>query len=208
MQILFGGTFDPVHNGHVAMIDALSSAFPEASVHVIPNRLPPHRQTVASSRHRLAMLQQVFGAHSQVQVNCIEMERAGPSYSVDTLAAFRQEIGPHEPLILALGADAAAGLGRWHRPEAIAGLAHVCVLDRAGVTADLPSVMGALVETDDAHQLETTPSGYVFRLKTPVVLVSSTAVREKLRLGATQLPVPDVIADYIHTHRLYRNLND
>lgn len=208
MQILFGGTFDPVHNGHVVMIEALSSAFPLATVHVIPNRLPPHRQTVASSLHRLVMLDMVLADYPRVKVSRIEMDRDGASYSVDTLAEIRAQYGDCESLVLALGADAAAGLGRWHQPERIPGLSHVCVLDRAGVTAQLPSTMAALCEAQSTEELENTPFGCLFRLKTPLMLVSSTAVREKLLRGETQLPIPDVISEYIHTQRLYRTLND
>lgn len=208
MQILFGGTFDPVHNGHVVMIEALSSAFPTATVHVIPNRLPPHRQTVASSQHRLTMLNMVLADYPRVKVSRIEMDREGPSYSVDTLAEIRAQYGVCESIVLALGADAAAGLGRWHQPERIPSLAHVCVLDRAGVTAQMPDTMAALCDAQSPEQLDNRPFGCLFRLKTPMMWVSSTAVREKLLCGERQLPIPDVISEYIHTQRLYRTLND
>ena len=208
MQILFGGTFDPVHSGHVAMIEALSAAFPEATVHVIPNRLPPHRQSVASSTDRLKMLEMVLARFPSVVVNRIELDRDGPSYTRDTLLLFRDQFGAQESLVLALGADAAAGLSRWHHPEEIATLAHVCVLDREGHSAILPPVMDALKEIDRADMLQNVPFGHLLRLKTPVIRVSSTAVREKLMRGETDLPVPDEISEYIHTQRLYRTPND
>ncbi len=204
MHILFGGTFDPVHDGHLAMIDGLINAFPDALVHVIPNRHPPHRMTEASSEHRLAMLEAVLGKYSKVILDQVELDLQGPSYSVKTLEFFRSIHGENEPLVLGLGADAAEGFGEWHQPQQVLELAHVCVLDRAGQTAQLPNVMGALIETGDLGMLAQFPSGYLVRLKTPIFSVSSTEVRKRIREGNPELLVPEKIKHYISKHSLYR----
>ncbi len=208
MQILFGGTFDPVHNGHVAMMDALSAAFPHALVHVIPNRLPPHRQTVADSGHRLAMLDLLLSGYERITVDRIEMERDGPSYTVDTLRAFRAEYGPDEPLVLSMGADAARGLARWHQPERIAELAHVCILDRDGQTAETPEVLASMRPVNSINALADSAFGCLCRLQTPAVPTSSTEVRGLIAEGVETLPVPKEIHDYISNHNLYRTVND
>ena len=106
VQVLFGGTFDPVHNGHVAMAISLSVAFPDATIRVIPNRQPPHRTSRVSSAHRLAMLKLAMDEISGVTVDLIELGRDGPSYTVDTLRSLRAIYGEQESIVLALGADA------------------------------------------------------------------------------------------------------
>ena len=204
MQILFGGTFDPVHNGHLAMIDGLSNAFPDALVHVIPNRSPPHRTSEVASGHRLAMLAIVLEKYSKVILDQVELNLQGPSYSIRTLEFFRSIYGESEPLVLSLGADVAEGFGEWHQPQRVLELVHVCVLDRAGQTGKLPNVMDALRETEDLGALDQFPSGYLIRLKTPIVPVSSTEVRKRIREGNPELPIPGKIKHYISKHRLYR----
>ena len=100
MQVLFGGTFDPVHNGHVAMAMSLRDAFPDATIRVIPNRQPPHRSSRVSSAHRLAMLKLAMDEISGVTVDPIELGRDGPSYTVDTLCSLRAIYSEQEPIVL------------------------------------------------------------------------------------------------------------
>ena len=205
MHVLFGGTFDPFHNGHAAMIDALRAAFPHAQVSVIPNRLPPHRQASASAQHRLHMLSLGLPDRHQIEISRIEIDRAGPSYSVLTLEDYRHIVGHREPLVLCMGADAAEKLDQWHDATRIPTLAHVCVLDRDGESALVPGFSGQLIETDDASALDQQPCGLAFRLQTPEVPVSSTQVRAMIRTGVERLPVPEPIAHYIQTHALYQD---
>jgi nicotinate-nucleotide adenylyltransferase len=93
VQVLFGGTFDPVHNGHVAMVMSMRVAFPNAMIRVIPNHQPPHRSSRVSSMHRLAMLKLAMDEISGVTVDPIELGRDGPSYTVDTLCLLRAIYG-------------------------------------------------------------------------------------------------------------------
>lgn len=205
MQVLFGGTFDPFHNGHAAMLHALCATFPQAQISVIPNRLPPHRQVSASAPHRLQMLHLGLPEHQQIEISRIEIDRAGPSYSVRTLEDYRLTYGEREPLVLCMGADAAEKLDQWHEASRIPALAHVCVLDREGESAAVPAFSGRLVETDDTNALDHRPNGLAVRLKTPVVSVSSTRVRDMIRAGVEHLPVPESIEHYIQTHALYQD---
>ncbi len=205
MQVLFGGTFDPFHNGHAAMIRTLCATFPDAQVSVIPNRLPPHRQASASAQHRLHMLSLGLPERQQIEISRIEIDRAGPSYSVRTLEDYRHTFGDREPLVLCMGADAARKLDQWHAAARIPTLAHVCILDRDGESAVIPGFSGQLNETEAAGALNEQPCGLVFRLQTPEVPVSSTQVREMIRAGVDRLPVPEPIQHYIQTHALYQD---
>jgi nicotinate-nucleotide adenylyltransferase len=205
VQVLFGGTFDPVHNGHVAMAMALDVTFPDATIRVIPNRQPPHRRSRVSSEHRLAMLKLAMGEISDVTVDSIELDRDGPSYSVDTLRSMRSIYGESEPVVLALGSDVVRSLESWHQPEKLLSMCHLCILKRAGERTKISGLLNQMVEFDHALHLSMTPSGRLYRLDTPKVPVSSTAVREMIAHGTLQLPVPQAIADYIGSNHLYQD---
>jgi len=205
VQVLFGGTFDPVHNGHVAMAISLSVAFPDATIRVIPNRQPPHRASRVSSTHRLAMLKLAMDEISGVTVDLIELGRDGPSYTVDTLRSLRAIYGEQESIVLALGADAVRSLESWYQPEQLPSLCHLCVLKRAGERIEIPGLLNQMVEVNRAIDLSETPSGRLYRLDTPEIPVSSTAVRELIARGTSQLPVPPTIADYIGSNHLYQD---
>ena len=205
VQVLFGGTFDPVHDGHVMMVDSLVCAFPNATIHVIPNHQPPHRACLASSEHRLAMLKAAMYGMSQTVVNTIELDRSGPSYTVNTLRAFREQFGKGESLVLCLGADAAGAVDKWYRPELLAELSHLCILNRADQRVDIPKILSAYRWIDDLCEMSEIGFGLLAFLDTPNVPVSSTIVRELIAKEESRLPVPPKIADYIRQHHLYQD---
>jgi len=205
VQVLFGGTFDPVHNGHVVMAESLARAFPDATIHVIPNRQPPHRASQVSAEHRLAMLNMAMEGIPQITVNAIELGRDGPSYSVDTLRAFRAQFGSNESLVLCLGADAVRAVDQWYQPEMLVKLAHLCILNRANQTIEIPQVLGCYQPTDSVSDFSNHANGLLGRLATPDVPVSSTEVRALIAKQAPTLPVPLKIADYIGWHHLYQD---
>ena len=205
VQVLFGGTFDPVHNGHVAMAMSLRDAFPDATIRVIPNRQPPHRSSRVSSAHRLAMLKLAMDEISGVTVDPIELGRDGPSYTVDTLCSLRAIYGEQESIVLALGADAVRSLESWYQPDKLPSLCHLCVLKRAGERIEIPGLLSQMVEINRAIDLSEVPSGRLYRLDTPEIPVSSTAVRELIARGTSPLPIPPTIADYIGSNHLYQD---
>ena len=205
MQVLFGGTFDPVHNGHVVMAESLARAFPDATVHVIPNRQPPHRESQVSAEHRLAMLNMAMEGIPQITVNAIELGRDGPSYTVDTLRAFRAQFASNESLVLCLGADAVRAVDQWYRPEMLVQLAHLCILNRANQVVEIPRVLGSYQSTDNVSDFSNLANGLLSRLSTPDVQISSTDVRGLIAKHALTLPVPPKIADYIGRHHLYQD---
>ncbi len=205
MQVLFGGTFDPVHDGHIAMIKALLATFSGAQIHVIPNRQAPHRISQGGSLHRLKMLEIAMQDMPEIIVNPVEINRSGPSYTVDTLQQFRLYCGRQESLVLCIGADVVENLEWWHQTTRLANLCHLCILSRVGKKGDLPVGATVFTETGVLGSLFNQPSGLQYHLRTPDVPVSSTAVRRLIVEHGAVLPVPSEIADYIWQHNLYQD---
>lgn len=183
---VFGGSFDPVHLGHLIVAEAAADALALDEVRFIPARAHPFKHTTyATPEDRLAMLRLAAGGNPRFRVDERELRRASPSFTVDTL----RELCAAEPgnrLFLLLGADAARDFGAWREPETIARLAGVVVLTRPGVA---PPEHALLSE----------------RLPVPAIDISATAIRERCRRGASiRYLVPDPVREYIAAHGLYR----
>ncbi|WP_372715998.1 nicotinate-nucleotide adenylyltransferase [Immundisolibacter sp.] len=208
---ILGGTFDPVHVGHLRAAIELKSALDLAEVRLIPARLPPHRpQPRAAAEHRLAMLRRAVRGVAGLRVDARELSRAGPSYTVDTLGELRQELG-QRPICLLLGADAFAGLTGWHRWQALFELAHLVVMQRplsAGQAAPpLPAKLAQAIGgrlADSARALRGSCAGVVWRQALPPLDISATRVRALLGAGeSARFLVADSCLRYIRHHRLY-----
>lgn len=196
--VIFGGTFDPPHLGHLAVMRGLRAALGEPLL-VIPNGRPAHRRAPAASPdHRLRMTRIMVAelGDPEVSVSDLEATRPGPSYTADTLALL-QASQPDRRLLLALGADAARGLPRWRRPLQVLELAALLVFDRPGSRV---SARGAVQElTRGRLGLE---SARVLSLDAPQV--EASRVRARLRGGRDcRELVPGVVLEYIRRHRLY-----
>ena len=215
---LLGGTFDPVHYGHLRFADDVRRALGIDEVRLIPARDPPHRAgPAATAADRLAMLRLAVVEFPGLVVDERELRRDGKSYTVLTLEELRRE-QPQRPLWLLLGADAFRGLPDWHRWPEIFALAHVVVVARPGValTADLP---GALADewrrrlTRDPAVLFSSPAGAIFEERVSPQPIAATAIRAHLargskgRLAVAGLLPPAVLA-YIDQHHLYSTPKD
>lgn len=205
---VFGGTFDPVHNGHIISALAVGDLLPGSEVVMIPCQLPPHRgRPGASSDDRLAMLMLATREMRHVTVDPRELQREGPSYTYDTLVSLRHEAGDRRPLLLVLGSDSYGTLDAWYRWRDFAGLSHLLVLSRPGdgsvVAGEVAAWQGPL-ETRDVARLLSRPSGHMCRVKLTQVDVSATSVRQALARGeSVRDKVPGPVADYIRTRGLY-----
>jgi nicotinate-nucleotide adenylyltransferase len=210
--LLLGGTFDPVHYGHLRLAADLARTLAPVEVRLVPARDPPHRGApAASTAQRLAMLQAALARFPQLGLDTRELGREGKSYTVLTLDALRREM-PHRPIALVLGADAFLGLPQWHRWREIFDLAHVIVVERPGVAlaiGDLPPQL-----RDEWHRRvcrdaawRQRPAGAIVPEHVSPQAVSSTALRAALARGdpaaVRRLLPPDVLA-YIEANRLYR----
>lgn len=207
---IFGGTFDPIHIGHLTVAWEAAELL-DADVHLLPASVPPHRGTpTASAAQRVAMLHAALAGQSRLTLDTRELDRRGPSYTVDTLRELRAEQGDR-PLVLLLGADAFAGLPSWHEWLALFDLAHIGVLSRPGVSTVLPAALDAEVgarRVTDPARLRTAPSGLVVDLAVTPVEVSATRIRELLAAGRDPrylLPAglfdhPRLLAPYRQVH--------
>lgn len=208
---VLGGTFDPIHNGHIAAGLRAQAALGLAQVLVVPSRIPPHRAAGASAADRLAMAKLAAQEQQGWTASDIELRREGPSYTFDTLTELRATSGWQ--FFFIIGADAFAEIATWSRYPAVLDLAHFAVVARPGIT--LHSLKARVPDLADRM---TTPDLFLPRAdrttpdeKTRVILietatpdVSSTEVRRRVRSGRSISGlVPEPVAAYISTHRLY-----
>ncbi len=182
---IFGGTFDPVHLGHLSVAWEAAELL-DAEVRLLPASVPPHRTApIASAEQRVAILRTALQGQSRLTLDTRELERAGPSYTVDTLLELRAEIG-ERPLLLLIGADAFAGLATWHRWRELFEVAHVGVLSRPGVSAALPDELEREVSNrriTEPSALRTLAAGKVIELAVTPLEISATRIRELLAAG-------------------------
>lgn len=204
---LLGGSFDPVHNGHLRMAMEAALAL-DATVALLPSGTPPHRSSpVASPAQRLAMIELALSGQDRVTVDPRELSRPGVNYTVDTLRELRDEIGPQRPLVLLIGTDQFALLDSWYRWQSIFEYAHIGVLGRAGVTSTPSASVAGHVSTRWAaasSDLSTRPAGHAVHIDTTLLDISASRIRNDLASGKSPrwlLPVP--VLEYISEHRLY-----
>lgn len=204
---IFGGTFDPVHYGHLrAALEAMELLALE-DFRLLPAGTPPHRAaTMASSQDRLAMLKLAVSAYPEFHVDEREVRREGKSFMVDTLAEIRGEIET-APLLLIIGQDAANALDSWHNWRALFELAHVIIMRRPEAdlawTGELREQMTAR-RVRKPERLHATPSGAVLHLQVTQLAISSTDIRQRMREGrSSRFLMPDCVIDYIEQKQLY-----
>jgi nicotinate-nucleotide adenylyltransferase len=182
---LFGGTFDPIHIGHLSVAWEASELL-EAEVRLMPASVPPHRSApTATAEQRVEMLRAALRGQSRLTLDTRELDRSGPSYTIDTLEEFRKEFGDR-PLVLLLGADAFAGLRSWQRWRDLFDVAHIGVINRPGVdtflSVELERAVASL-RTDDPSVVRSQPAGRVIELTVTPLEISATRIRELLAAG-------------------------
>lgn len=208
---VLGGTFDPIHNGHLAAGLRAQAVLRLDHVMLVPSRLPPHRSAGAPAADRLAMARLAAREQQGWSASDIELKREGPSYTFDTLSAL--DATPRWQKFFIIGADAFAEIATWSRYPAVLDLAHFAVVARPGITlhslqARVPDLADRMTTPDE---FKPSTSGATPDDKTRVILietatpdVSSTEVRRRVRAGESiHGLVPESIASYISTHRLY-----
>lgn len=215
LRLYYGGTFDPVHTGHLAIARAARDEL-GVDVRFVPAADPPHRALPgADAEQRMRMLELAVAGEPGLRVDRRELLRADvepsrPSYTVDTLRDLREQYGLRAPLAWLVGADSLASLSTWHAWTDIPALAHLVVADRAGSPLDpreLEPALAAALErrwTDDPGDLATLPAGRVLRLRQPLRPESASEVRLRMaRGGDWRSLLPPAVADWIAAHGLY-----
>lgn len=198
---LLGGTFDPIHHGHLRLAIEVAEALELDHVRLVPSADPPHRaQVFAQAERRFEMAALACDRAGRLVADDSELRRAGPSYTVDTLARFRER-QPEASIVFIVGDDAFAQLPSWHRYEALTDYAHIVVVNRPGVTVPQHEALAGWVDgriVDDVAILRSRPAGGIFFLLMPVLDIASSDIRERCRTGRsieylTPLPVVELI---------------
>ena len=210
---IFGGTFDPVHNGHLRLAEEAADAFQLEAVRWIPAGQPALRdRPQASAAQRLEMVRLAIAGNPRFELDAAEVEAAQPSYTVPTLERLRQPefCGAQRPLVLLVGADAFAGMAGWHRWERLFELAHIAVAHRPGfpVLADsLPSALASqfrLRTCADPAALAQEPSGLIASFAMTQLDISATRIRSLLSKGhSARYLLPETLLNYTRQHHLY-----
>jgi len=207
---IFGGTFDPVHYGHLRSALEVRDIFGLSEVRLIPCASPPHRnQPVASALMRLRMLELAVQNRQGLKIDTRELDRynqsnAVPSYMVDTLKSLRQEF-PNQSLLLFIGSDAFNALTRWHQWRQLFDVAHIVVMTRPGFAIEELGDFFQHRLTHDKQALSENKAGKLFFQPITQLDISATAIRQMI--AKKQSPgflLPDAVIEYINEHKLYQ----
>jgi nicotinate-nucleotide adenylyltransferase len=209
---ILGGTFDPVHYGHLRLAEEAGDALGLARVLLIPAALPNLRARPGTeAQHRLAMVRLAAADNPRLAVDDRELRREGTSYTVDTLADLRAEVGAERPLWLILGADAFLRLPAWSRWLQLFDLAHIAVATRPGYPLDEAVRESAELAAQwsrriapDAGAVVLPACGAIVQLPIPLLEISASDLRARMSRGASvRYLLPPAVVDYIAAHRLY-----
>jgi nicotinate-nucleotide adenylyltransferase len=210
---VLGGTFDPIHYGHLRLAEEVGETLRLEEVRFVPSGTPPHRSAPAvPAEHRLAMTRLAAAGNSRFTVDEREVRRAGPGYTYDTLQALRAELGAARPLALLLGADAFLEFATWHRWREILGLAHIAVAHRPGFPVEqwsgrMPQPLAREYANRRMQQplaVHLSPAGGIVVIPFTALEISATAIRDMLRAGASpRYLLPGAVLDYIRANHLY-----
>lgn len=207
---VFGGTFDPIHIGHLRSAIEVAEHLALDAVHLLPNAQPPHRASPdVSAQQRLHMVQLAVADEPLLGVDARELERDTPSWTIDTLIALRQELHKADQLFFILGWDSFCTLPSWHRWRELLTHCHLVVLQRPDMAVEIPSAMRELINTAQVQQWQDIqgPAGSVFFLQQTPLAVSATGIRALLGQGkSVRYLVPDTVLKFIHTQGLYQSV--
>ena len=205
---ILGGTFDPIHIGHLRGAMEVAETLQLDELKLIPSARPPHRDTPqVAAQDRLAMVRLAAQGVEPLSVDDRELLRDKPSWTIDTLQSLRSELAADDPLFLLLGWDAFCGLPGWHRWEELLDYCHIVVLQRPDADAEAPEMLRDLIaarRAADPQAIEGAAGKIAFVYQAPLA-ISATQIRQLLASGrSARFLLPDAVLTYIHAHRLYR----
>lgn len=209
---VFGGTFDPIHYGHLRTALELLETLELAEMRFIPCRIPAHRGLPqVTAEQRLTLVRLALDGQPGFIADDRELRREGPSYMADTLASLREDFGPDKPLCLIVGTDAFRELHTWHRWRELTDWAHIVVMQRPGVLQPLPPALENFITPRviyDALALRRKPAGSVLFQPVTQLNISATQIRALLAHGQSpRYLLPEATLAYIHNRALYRALS-
>lgn len=204
---ILGGTFDPIHNGHLRMALELYESLDLAKVHIIPCHRPVHRKMPAAlPEHRLAMVQCAIASEPALYADPREIKRQSPSYTIDTLLELHQEM-PGTPLSLMIGIDAFLGFSSWHRFEDILKEAHLIVAHRPHYQLPATGILAELLKDHLQHDvsfIHENLAGGILLWPITSLDISATDIRKQIAMGRNpRYLLPDSVYDYIKQQGIY-----
>ncbi len=205
---LFGGTFNPVHIGHLRTALEIRELLALDEMRLLPCALPPHREEPhVSARHRAAMTALAVADEPRLVLDDRELRRSGPSWTSETLHEIREEVGPEAHLSFCVGMDSLVGLAGWHRWRELTDWANLVVAARPGWQQPADGEVAewlAARQVPDASALRQRPHGGVLVAELTLLPVAATELRARLATGrSVRYLTPDCVLDYIKEHRLY-----
>lgn len=210
LYAVFGGTFDPIHYGHLKSVEALAFQLKLSQVIIMPNNVPPHRpQPLASSTQREEMVKLAIAGNPLFTLDDRELKRTTPSYTVEALEQLRATQGLNRPLAFIIGQDSLLNLQHWHRWEEILSLCHLLVCQRPGYPVEMKSQLQQQWlekhRTLSVDALHHHPAGKIFLATTPLYNISATAIRRRIKENKPcDMLIPPAVLAFIHQHHLYR----
>ena len=202
---IFGGTFDPIHYGHLRSALEVKEIFGLSEVRLIPSAHPPHReQPAATALMRLHMLDLAIKNHPGLIIDTRELNRSGASYMVDTLKSLRQEF-KDEPLLLFIGSDAFNHLKTWHKWQQLFDYAHIVVMTRPGFEIQNLDEFFKIRLTNEITELAHNLAGKLYFQQVTQLDISATAIRNMIAEQHNPgFLLPDTVIAYIRQHKLYQ----
>ncbi|WP_140918077.1 nicotinate-nucleotide adenylyltransferase [Limnobaculum xujianqingii] len=210
IHALFGGTFDPIHYGHLKPVEALAQEVGLNRITLLPNHVPPHRpQPEANTQQRLEMVKLAVAGNPLFSVDERELHRLAPSYTIDTLEEIRHEQGEKIPLAFIIGQDSLLTLHYWHRWQSLLDYCHLLVCARPGYTdkLDTPELEYWLEQhrTTNIDNLKQQANGLIYLAHTPLLDISATDIRRRKHNGISLDDLlPPTVQQYIEQQGLYR----
>lgn len=209
---LLGGSFDPIHNGHLQLARDALSQLPLGEIRLIPAAHPWQKGAITvSAEHRARMVQLAIGSTPRLALDMHEIERGGVTYTIDTLRSLRAK-WPDRPLVLIMGSDQLARFDTWRDWQQIADMSHIAVATRAGAIVGANAGLRAFMANrrNDRASIAECPGGSIVEFDMTPIEISATEVRRLLRAPRSAQDerlaamIPTAVLDYIHAHHLYR----
>jgi len=205
---IFGGTFNPVHNGHLRIAIELAELLEVDSLRMIPCALPAHREAPsASPEQRLEMLKLGIGEQSQLLADDLELCRDGPSYTIDTLRAIRAQVGDSTVIYLCIGMDVLASLDSWHDWQQLTDYCHIVVSSRPGYEVPQSGLLAEWISPrlcEDLQALKQSSAGKLHLCNLTMLAISSTVIRNKISAGEkVDYLTPAAVVNCIQQQHLY-----
>ncbi len=208
MIAIFGGTFDPVHLGHLNMAQQCVATFELHSLYFMPCAIPTHKAAPGiSTEHRIAMLKAAITAYPKFKLDLRELQRSGPSYSLLSLQELRAE-NPDTPILFLIGMDSFNNLNKWYQWQTITRLCHIVVYQRPGQNCDVQGELKGYKQqavTKDISLLNEKNAGHLYFLEGEQLDAASSTIRQALKKSIKKSELlPDTVSHYIEQHQLYQ----